>query len=75
MSRGRWSKYKTPGIVTIKRNSFHCNCGCGRTYSRKEFVDHYKEDVLPVSLTKFAESSDAGGLLQNVTAPQNFRIF
>ena len=74
MSRGRWAKYKTPGIVTIKRSSFHCNCGCGKVYSRKEFVDHYKEDVMPVTLAKYVDSDDSSELLQDVTDPRNFRI-
>jgi len=61
-------------IVSIKGSSFHCNCGCGITYTREEFVDHYQKDVMPVSLVRFALSRDADELSRDVAAPQNLNI-
>lgn len=61
-------------IVTIKGSVLTCNCGCGKTYDRQEFVDHYQEDVLPVSLTAFAQSDDEFELLRDVVDPRNLKI-
>jgi len=62
-------------IVTIKGNSFRCNCGCGITYDRQGFVDHYQADVLPDSLAQYAESATGDDLLRDVGDPRNHKIF
>jgi len=64
----------TKKIVAIKGKSFRCACGCGITYDRQGFVDHYQADVLPDSLAQYAGTADESDLLRDVADPRNHKI-